>query len=261
MWRTEFTSHKWPVSMHTALTGNPQYNRLKCTSQNFSFSQLFWVVKLQQWMKDNERQETISNILFNNVMKGMKLWNITDLNKNQLKVHNNLLWNALKACIHNKWKQKSVLGMLLRKTCSFRTPTDRAKYCLFTINSEIVEWKEQIIKHTTVTKQRFFIAIASTRYTFKWWKSFKPREGGLEARLRHTIRQGKILYLYLLKKLGCWKSASQVDLPINASLVTLRPATKGSQRIIILTFASWTQNFYWHKVDWWQTHMSTIKSQ
>ena len=108
------------------------------------------------------------------------------------------------------------------------------KYCLFTINSEIVVWKEQIIKHTTVTKQRFFIAIGSTRYTFRWWKSFKPREGGCEARLRHTIRQGKIMYLYLLKKLGCWKSASQLDLPINASLVTLRPATKGNHRV------------YWH---------------
>ena len=34
------------------------------------------------------------------------------------------------------------------------------------------------------------------------------------------------MYLYLLKKLGCWKSTSQVDLPINASLVTLRPAKK-----------------------------------
>ena len=31
--------------MHTALTGNPQDNRLKCTSENFSFSQLFGVVK------------------------------------------------------------------------------------------------------------------------------------------------------------------------------------------------------------------------
>ena len=96
-------------------------------------------------------------------------------------------------------------------------------------------WKEQIIKHTTVTKQRFFIAIASTRYTFRWWKSFKPREGGLEARLRHTIRQGNIMYLYLLKKLGCWKSASQLDLPINASLVTLRPAKKVT-----------TVRVYWH---------------
>ena len=95
-------------------------------------------------------------------------------------------------------------------------------------------WKEQIMKHTTVTKQRFFIAIASSRSTFRWRKSFKPREGRLEARLRHTIRQGKIMYLYLLKKLGCWKSTSQVDLPINASLVTLRPAKKGNHRV------------YWH---------------
>ena len=127
MWRTEFTSHKWTASMHTALTGNPQYNRLKCTLENFSFSQLLGVVKLQLWMKDNERQATISTVLFNNVMKGMKLRNITDLNKNQLRVHDNLLRNAWKTVIHSKWKQKSVLGMLLRKTCSFRTPTDGAK--------------------------------------------------------------------------------------------------------------------------------------
>ena len=59
-------------------------------------------------MKDNERQETISNILFNNVMKGMKL--ITDLNTNQLRVHDNLLWNALKACNSQQMKAKISFG-------------------------------------------------------------------------------------------------------------------------------------------------------
>ena len=232
MWRTEFTSHKWPASMHTTLTGNPQYNRFKCTSENFSYSQLFWVAKLQLWMKDNERQETISNTFLNNVMKRLKLRKITDLNKNQMRVHDNLLWNALKACNSQEMKAKNQFWECCwGKPVALEHLLTEQRYCLFTINSEIVVWKEQIIKHATVTKQRFFIAIACTRYTFRWRKSFKPREGGIEARLRHTIRQGKILYLYLLKKLGCWKSTSQLDLPINASLVTLRPVTKGNHRI------------------------------
>ena len=61
-------------------------------------------------MKDNERQETISNILFNNVIKGMKLWNITDLNMNQLRIHDNLLWNARKARNSQQMKAKISFG-------------------------------------------------------------------------------------------------------------------------------------------------------
>ena len=61
-------------------------------------------------MKDNEKQGTVSNILSNNVMKGMKLRNITDLNKNQLRVHDNLLWNAPKACNSQQMKAKISFG-------------------------------------------------------------------------------------------------------------------------------------------------------
>ena len=40
----------------------------------------------------------------------MKLWNITDLNMNQLRIHDNLLWNAQKACNSQQMKAKISFG-------------------------------------------------------------------------------------------------------------------------------------------------------